>query len=359
MGATAPPTAHAPEPRGSRWMLVLLAFLAGGLGSAVLNWRIIGSMSGLLPPTTTGSTQQVLRETTVEDSSFTATASQAAAALPSLIARADADAARRGDAVETIGSALVLSDDGLLLLLEPPTAPKDVAISTRDGYVASVTRIGTDPWSGAALARADLRAVPANELHPLPLRTEPPTVGQRVVVLDASGGFAVSAAVVARRPAPGVRLHAPIRSPLALSPELTGAAVAVDLGGALVAVGFGERGGLSAPALASLVSTYQRTGRIARPVFGLASSEVLPGMSTTAARPLFGALVTEVEPGGPYAQAGGRTGDLITAINGRELSESERLADALARQLPGAMVDVVALRDGVEVALTLTAGESQ
>lgn len=361
MGATASAAQERSAQRGVSWWLVaLLGFVMGGVGGTAVNWRTIGSMTGLLPPTETSVLSEIRRETTIEESTFITAVAKGEAALSTVISATDTESALEGESVASHGSALSLSDDGLILLLEAPTAPKDVALLTRDGYVASVTRLGTDPWSSLVLARVDLRNVPSKELQPLALRSEPPDIGQRVALLRATDSLTVSAGVVSSRPRSGVQLRGPMGDLLTITPAPDGIGVAVDLGGSLVAVTLGERGSLSAPAIATLVSNYQRTSTIARPSFGFAATDVLPGSRTFPGQtPSFGGRVTDAENDGPFVRAGGRVGDLITTVNGRALSENIRLADALVRQLPGATVDLVLLRDGATVSTSLIAGTAK
>lgn len=59
-----------------------------------------------------------------------------------------------------------------------------------------------------------------------------------------------------------------------------------------------------------------------------------------------GALVSAVEPGSPGDQAGLKQGDVITAIDGRQVSDANVLRNQVASARPGTSVTLSVLRDG-------------
>jgi serine protease Do len=61
-----------------------------------------------------------------------------------------------------------------------------------------------------------------------------------------------------------------------------------------------------------------------------------------------GALIADVTKGGPAAKAGLQSGDAITAVNGKEVTDSRDLARAIADVKPGATADLTVWRDGKE-----------
>jgi serine protease Do len=58
-----------------------------------------------------------------------------------------------------------------------------------------------------------------------------------------------------------------------------------------------------------------------------------------------GALVSQIEPGGAAARAGIKAGDVIVAVNGTAISHAEELPRRVARNQPGATIDVTLVRD--------------
>jgi serine protease Do len=69
-----------------------------------------------------------------------------------------------------------------------------------------------------------------------------------------------------------------------------------------------------------------------------------------------GALVAEVTPGGPSDQAGLKAGDLVRAINGREVDSSADLLRQVALAHPGDAVRLSVRRDGRLQEITVHAG---
>ena len=69
-----------------------------------------------------------------------------------------------------------------------------------------------------------------------------------------------------------------------------------------------------------------------------------------------GALVTEPSEGGPAAQAGIKSGDVITAVDGREIQDALDLSRTIAGKSPGTNVEVTLWRSGKEETVQVTLG---
>ena len=89
---------------------------------------------------------------------------------------------------------------------------------------------------------------------------------------------------------------------------------------------------MDASSAASWVSSVQSV------TSDLASSLKLPNMS--------GALVSGVEPGGAASRAGLKQGDVITAINGEKIADSNALRNRIAGTKPGSTIDLEVVRNG-------------
>jgi serine protease Do len=88
------------------------------------------------------------------------------------------------------------------------------------------------------------------------------------------------------------------------------------------------------------------TGHVSRGRLGV----LIQGMDEDLAKALgmdraHGALVEEVEPGSPAEQAGVKSGDVIVAVDGRDVPHSEELPRMVAQHKPGSRVRVTILRD--------------
>jgi serine protease Do len=106
------------------------------------------------------------------------------------------------------------------------------------------------------------------------------------------------------------------------------------------------------------------TGHVARGRLGV----VIQGMDEDLAKALgmdraHGALVEDVEPGSPADRAGIKAGDVIVAVDGKNVPHSEELPRMVARHAPGSHVAVTVLRDkqqrNVDIALAALKDEAE
>jgi serine protease Do len=88
-------------------------------------------------------------------------------------------------------------------------------------------------------------------------------------------------------------------------------------------------------------------GKLVRPWLGAAGQTVTPDVASSIglSRP-FGVLVNELYPGGPAERAGLKRGDVVTQVEGREVSDSEALRFRIATQAVGGTVRLTVWREG-------------
>ena len=79
--------------------------------------------------------------------------------------------------------------------------------------------------------------------------------------------------------------------------------------------------------------------------------------STLGLKDVRGALVNNVEQGGPADHAGIQRGDVITALNGEAVEDSNSLRNRVAGTQPGAQVELTFVRSGKEQTAKVTLGE--
>jgi serine protease Do len=88
------------------------------------------------------------------------------------------------------------------------------------------------------------------------------------------------------------------------------------------------------------------SGHVARGRIGVAiqpiDEDLVKALGLPNAR---GALVEEVEAGTPADKAGIKTGDVIAAVNGEEVTSSEELPRLIARHAPGTQIKLTVVRD--------------
>jgi serine protease Do len=120
--------------------------------------------------------------------------------------------------------------------------------------------------------------------------------------------------------------------------------------GTSAGVGFAVPSNMVATVLQGAVSG----GRVVRPWFGASgqsmTSELAASLHT--ARPA-GVLIDDVHPGGPAENAGLKPGDIVTAVNGREVDDMDALRFRIATQPVGGTAKLQVMRAGREFALSL------
>ena len=99
-------------------------------------------------------------------------------------------------------------------------------------------------------------------------------------------------------------------------------------------------------------------GEVRRGRLGVTVQGITPELARTFDLPdVTGALVSDVENGSPAAAAGLKRGDVITAVNGERVANSNELRNEIAELLPGTKAQLTVVREGKEQQLTATLGE--
>jgi S1-C subfamily serine protease len=265
------------------------------------------------------------------------------------------------------GSAVVMSDDGLLLTnahVVSRTA-RGVAVFS-DGSEVDVVVVGADPLSDLAVVRArGATPAPAELGDASGLR-----VGQLVVAVGNPLGLSgsVTAGVVS-----GLGRSLPtrdgrtarvvedvIQTDAALNPGNSGGALA-DSSSRVVGINTAVAGwglGLAVPindTSRRIIGALVADGRVRRAYLGLVSTPApLPAALAERTGRRRGLRIVDVVPGAPADRAGLKAGDLVLEAGRRPVADAQSLqrllfADAIGRPLPmtvhrrGAMVDVITL----------------
>jgi Do/DeqQ family serine protease len=134
--------------------------------------------------------------------------------------------------------------------------------------------------------------------------------------------------------------------------ELVGVNTAIySRSGGSVGIGFA----IPSEMVKRVVDAAVNGGSFVRPWLGLAAQSVSFDIARTQglSRPV-GVIVTEVYPDGPAAQAGLRRGDLITAIDGREVFDEKGLKFLAAIRNPGEVARLSLIRSGIVQTVNVT-----
>ncbi|HET7737122.1 MAG TPA: trypsin-like peptidase domain-containing protein, partial [Tepidiformaceae bacterium] len=262
-------------------------------------------------------------------------------------------------------SGVIWSADGVIVTADHVVErDDDITIQFADGSEAPATLVGRDPGTDLAVlrvAKAGLTPIahaPAAKPGALALAVGRPS----------AGGAAVSFGVVSLVGGPwrsrrGSELEGFIRSDTTFYPGFSGGPL-VDANGAAYGINssrFGRGAGLTIPiaTVARIIDALLSQGRIKRGYLGIGSQQAhlpaalvakLNGQET-------GLLVVGVEPGSPADQAGLLIGDVLVAIDGNALEDTDDLHAQLGGERIGKATPLSILRGGEPREISVTVGE--
>lgn len=125
-------------------------------------------------------------------------------------------------------------------------------------------------------------------------------------------------------------------------------------GGGNIGIGFSIPSNMAKSVFEQLL----KDGKVHRGMLGISIQNVTDDTAKALdLKELSGILVSNVKPGGAAEKAGVKRGDIITAINGEKLEDSNTLRNKVAGTAPGTAIKLTLLRDGKEVELTATLDE--
>jgi serine protease Do len=269
-----------------------------------------------------------------------------------------------------IGSGVIISPDGYIVTNNHVVdGAVDLRVTMSDRRVLPAKLIGTDPLTDLAVIKVEGKDFPnvpwgdATKLHP----------GQTVLAFGNPFGFrfTVTRGIVSalNRPNPSPNdARKPgqfIQTDAAINPGNSGGPL-VDVRGEVVGIntflisnsgtfsgmGFAIPTQIVRPTVEALI----RDGKVSHGYMGLGITDVTPeNAKFFDSKDNRGAIVTQVEANSPAAKAGLKVGDLITALNGREISDASSLQVAVGQTHPGTTIKLQVMRDGkgMEVPITL------
>jgi len=251
----------------------------------------------------------------------------------------------------SLGSGVIVNADakgGYILTNDHVVSgASDIQISFSDGRVVAAKVVGTDPESDLAVLRIEGKG-----LVPITFgQSDKAQVGDVVLAVgDPFGvGQTVTAGIVSAlgRNRLGVnRYENFIQTDAAINPGNSGGAL-VDVNGNLIGINsviYSQSGGSLGIGFAIPVSMAKGVmeqiiaeGAVTRGFAGISPQDVTPELAESLKlATASGALVAGVSRGGPADKAGLKTGDVITAIDGKSIQDSVAAMAVIAALKPGA-----------------------
>ena len=263
----------------------------------------------------------------------------------------------------SLGSGVIVDMQGHVVTNNHVIAQaQEIRLQLADGRVTPVVVVGTDPDTDIAILRIDLQHVPVMPIG----RSDELRVGDPVLAIGSPFGLSqtVTHGIVS----------ATGRGQLGLTTFenfiQTDAAINLgNSGGALINVR-GELVGINTAALSSsagiegigfaipvnlvrgVMDQIVRYGRVRRGYIGVTPRVPVRGQEPDETQSK-GVQLVDVDASGPASRAGLRAGDVITAINGKEVADWFDARNRIASMTPGEQVKITAMRG--KKALTVTA----
>ena len=262
--------------------------------------------------------------------------------------------------LEGLGSGVIVSADGYILTANHVVAKADEIMVGLGAELRKykAKKVGTDPGTDVALLKIDERNLPAITFadsdkaragdvvlalgNPFGLRQ---TVTMGIISAVGRGGMGI------------VDYENFIQTDAAINMGNSGGAL-VDTEGRLLGINtaiFSRSGGSQGVGFAipanlarDVMQSLREKGRVVRGYIGtsvqpltpeLAEAMKLKGQAT-------GALVGEVVPKSPSEKAGMKTGDVITSVNGKKVSDARELRLMIGSMAPSTKVQIEVNREG-------------
>ena len=233
----------------------------------------------------------------------------------------------------------------------------DIRVTLKDGRSFKASLIGADPDADIAVIKID-----ADNLKSIPLSsTDEVRVGDFVVAIGNPFGLqqTVTSGIVSALGRSGLGIESYedfIQTDASINPGNSGGAL-VNLKGELVGINtaiLGPNGGnigigfaIPINMVQSITAQLIEHGEVRRGRLGIGIQDLTPELAkafNSNARQ--GAVVSQVEEQSPAEAAGIQVGDVIVAVNGKEVDGASELRNAIGLLRAGTKVKLSLLRDG-------------
>lgn len=340
------------------------ALIVGGVAG------IAGYTVGSSVDSTTTSNQTVVlpQVTDVSDTESASIADIAEAVLPSVVSILIEAGDESGS-----GSGFIIQSNGYILTNNHVAAPAanggELTVVFDNGEKAKAKIVGRNTSYDLAVLKVDREGLPTSVLGD----SEQVKVGELVIAIGAPLGLngTVTAGIISSLDRPvtaggsgdlafinAIQTDAAINPGNSGGPLLDGAGRVIGINSAIatLAQSISTEAGSIGLGFAIPINTAKRiaeeiiaTGDSNTPIIGVVLNTAYVGD---------GAEVGELTSGGPAEEAGIRVGDVITALNGRQVADSTELVVAIRSYAPGESVEIDLERNGQQQTVTLVLGSS-
>jgi serine protease Do len=282
------------------------------------------------------------------------------------------DGQEREYRAQGLGSGVIVRSDGYVVTNNHVIEGADeLQVVLADGSSYDGEVVGTDPASDLAVLKIDADGLPEMSFGTV----DDVRVGQWVLAFGSPFSLELSNTVTAGivsaigRTSQNLstlnQFAAFIQTDAAINPGNSGGPL-VNLRGELIGINTaiytrsrGYQGiGFAIPVsvVENVSSQLIETGNVQRGYLGVFFARVPPSLAEVRDVPSGSAQVTQVESGTPADEAGLREGDIITQIDGQQLSDFNQLRTIIGNKQPGDAVQLTIVREDEERTIDVTLG---
>jgi serine protease DegQ len=269
----------------------------------------------------------------------------------------------------SLGSGVIVSPDGYILTNNHVVEGADeIQVVLADGRKSPAKLVGTDPESDLAVVRIAARSLPVMVLG----SSEQARVGD--VVLAIGNPFGVGQTVtmgiisaVGRNNLHINQFENFIQTDAAINFGNSGGAL-VDTAGNLIGINsaiYSQSGGSVGIGFAIPVSTAKsvmdeiiKNGQVVRGWIGIETQDITPELADSFGLPRQnGAIIAGVVRGGPADRAGVKPGDILAAVQGKPVGDTNQMLNLISSLPPGQKAQLTVIRKNQQSKLDVTVGK--
>lgn len=268
----------------------------------------------------------------------------------------------------SLGSGVIVGAEGYILTNHHVIETADeIEVALADGRKTSASVVGTDPETDLAVLKVDISELPAISFG------SPKQLGVGDLVLAIGNPFGVGQTVTMGIVSAKGRSHLGIstfenfiQTDAAINPGNSGGAL-VDATGNLVGINsaiYSRTGGslgigfaIPSDLARQVMEQIVQTGSVTRGWIGVEVQDISPELAESFNLPTTnGTLIAGVQRGGPAERAGIRRGDILVAVESRQVTDSTRMLNLIAALKPGEQATLKILRDREEALVQIKVG---
>jgi serine protease Do len=267
-----------------------------------------------------------------------------------------------------VGSGFIVSADGYILTnAHVVDDASEVTVKLTDNREFKANVIGQDKRTDVALVKIDAKSLPVVRIG----ESARAKVGEWVAAIGSPFGLenSVTAGIISAksRSLPDENYVPFIQTDVAINPGNSGGPL-FNMEGEVIGINsqiYSRTGGYMGLSFAvpievamKVKNDLQKYGKVSRGRLGVTIQGVNQELADSfGLKKPQGALVASVEPKGPAARAGLKNGDIILAVDGRDIENSIDLPRLVGESRPGTQVKLKIWREGETKELTASLGE--